>query len=203
MKKYLSFAKYYICLLLLLGLGVYILAFGEKEATASETENRMLQAFPTFSMRAAADGSYMTELEAYLSDAFPARNALIGLSRGFRDLFSALPPEDNTRKAVEEEMGLTDDVPPPEPPSATASNSHAPGSISTPAAASLPPTSDMTNDWVSAASPGAPSRLPSLLRGNPSASTASSSAAFSPSLGTPSYTSMWTLPIRLSRPSYS
>ena len=120
MKKYLSFAKYYICLLFLLGLGVYILAFGEKEATASETENRMLQAFPAFSVRAAADGRYMTELEAYLSDAFPARSALIGLSRSFMELFSAHPPEDDTRKAVEEEMGLTDNAPPPELPAPAA-----------------------------------------------------------------------------------
>ncbi len=114
MKKYWSFAEYYICLLCLLTLGAGILLLGNREGGLSEAENRRLQSFPRFSAASAADGSYMEDFEAFLSDAFPGRERLIGLSDAIMGVFGRADKTDEARKAVREEMGLSDDAPPAE-----------------------------------------------------------------------------------------
>lgn len=116
MKKYVDFAKYYICLLSLFCLGGYILLFAPKEATASETENRMLQGFPTLSLSSLADGSYMDLFEAYLSDAFPGRAKLIAVSNGVMDLFDRADKAEDLKAAVGAEMGVFEEELPEEVP---------------------------------------------------------------------------------------
>ena len=64
----------YFCLLSLLCLGVYELFFVDKGERMSESENRMLSAFPSLSVAALADGSFMSGFETFLSDAFPFRD---------------------------------------------------------------------------------------------------------------------------------
>ena len=88
MKKRLSFVCVYLCLLTLLVLGAAELLSPDKEARLSESENRMLAAFPALSFRSVADGSFMSGFESYLSDAFPFRDdaadftdAVMGLVR--------------------------------------------------------------------------------------------------------------------------
>ena len=74
LKKRLSFILLYFCLLSLLCLGVYELFFVDKGERMSESENRMLSAFPSLSVAALADGSFMSGFETFLSDAFPFRD---------------------------------------------------------------------------------------------------------------------------------
>ena len=64
----------HLCLLSLLCLGVYELFFVDKGERMSESENRMLSAFPSLSVAALADGSFMSGFETFLSDAFPFRD---------------------------------------------------------------------------------------------------------------------------------
>lgn len=116
MKKYIDFAKYYICLLSLFCLGGYILLFAPKEASASQTENRMLQGFPSLSLSSLADGSYMDQFEAYLSDAFPGRAKLIAVSNGVMDLFDRADKTEDLKAAVGAEMGVFEDELPEEIP---------------------------------------------------------------------------------------
>lgn len=112
MKKKLSFALIYICLLASLTLGGYLAVFAPRVGALSESENRILASFPRFSISAVADGSFMAGFEAFLSDAVPGRASLIRLSDSVMGLFGTSDKDAETRKAVEEEMGLADDAPP-------------------------------------------------------------------------------------------
>ena len=51
----------------------------------SESENRLLQQWPTLSLSSVTDGSYMQALERYLTDQFPARDRLVR-SKTYLDL---------------------------------------------------------------------------------------------------------------------
>lgn len=51
----------------------------------SESENRLLQQWPTLSLSSVTDGSYMQALERYLTDQFPARDRLVS-SKTYLDL---------------------------------------------------------------------------------------------------------------------
>lgn len=77
MKHRISFYLTYACILLFGTLGVLLLVFGEKEPRASQTENRMLAGFPTFSAESVGSGAFMSGLESYLSDGVPARDAIV------------------------------------------------------------------------------------------------------------------------------
>ena len=68
--------------MLLLVLGLIPLFLGNKEGGVSETENRTLQAAPQFSLSAWFDGSFMSELETYLSDQMIGRDGILSASRG-------------------------------------------------------------------------------------------------------------------------
>ena len=74
MKKRFSFVCIYLCLLSLLLLGAAELLAPDKGERLSESENRMLAAFPALSLQSVADGSFMSGFESYLSDAFPFRD---------------------------------------------------------------------------------------------------------------------------------
>ena len=74
MKKRFSFVCIYLCLLTLLVCGAAELLAPDKGERLSESERRMLAAFPTLSVQSVADGSFMSGFESYLSDAFPFRD---------------------------------------------------------------------------------------------------------------------------------
>ncbi len=72
-------AKAFICLwmALLVGLGVYYVAFAPRDGAYSHQENRTLTAFPTASADKILSGSFGQSFEDYLLDHFPGRNQVI------------------------------------------------------------------------------------------------------------------------------
>lgn len=58
--------------------GMLLLLLTDKK-TFSENENRMLAEFPSFSLSSLRDGDYTAELEEYIKDHFPMRDALMKL----------------------------------------------------------------------------------------------------------------------------
>ena len=113
MKKHLYFAENCIFVFCLLALGLYALVFAPREARVSERENRMLSAFPELNAQSAADGSFAEGFESWLSDSFPEREGMIGLSEGMMGLFGRADADAEARKSFESELGLADDAPPP------------------------------------------------------------------------------------------
>ncbi len=77
----------YLCLLAAFSCGLGELLFVDKDARPSQSENRMLAAFPTLSAATLADGSFMDGFESYLSDAFFFRDAAADFSDGVKGLF--------------------------------------------------------------------------------------------------------------------
>lgn len=98
--KHFRTVLYTWCLLLLLGCGVLTLAFSPKEATASEYENRMLEAFPSFDTDTIFSGEFALGMERYLSDRFIGRQRLINLSDRIMDSLSLLTGEQKTKLAA-------------------------------------------------------------------------------------------------------
>ncbi|MBQ6535259.1 MAG: hypothetical protein IJI40_00560 [Firmicutes bacterium] len=82
MKRKPSFILIYAMLVLLGGLGAYLLLFGAREERPSMAENRMLAGFPTLSGATVQDGSFMAGLEDFLSDNMPERDALVAQADG-------------------------------------------------------------------------------------------------------------------------
>lgn len=66
--------------------GVLILSIIIPDREKSESENRMLKTFPSFSLSAVAEGSFMKNFETYLSDQFPFRDKLIEAKSDFERL---------------------------------------------------------------------------------------------------------------------
>lgn len=62
--------------LIILSVTFYLLLTPDKEM--SESENRVLAKKPALTFSSLADGSYMTNFEAWLSDQFPLRDTIIG-----------------------------------------------------------------------------------------------------------------------------
>ena len=87
MKKRFAFIVSYLGVLCLLLLGVSILGFAPREERLSTGENRMLAAFPSPGGGAVHSGEFMDGFESWLSDAFPARDALVGISEDVMRLF--------------------------------------------------------------------------------------------------------------------
>lgn len=88
------------CLLLLFGCGVFILVFSPKEATISEYENRMLEAFPSTDIRTVLSGEFALGMERYLSDHFWERQKLISLSDHIMDSLSLLSSDRKAKLAA-------------------------------------------------------------------------------------------------------
>ena len=63
--------------------GGFLLFFLLPKQDFSENENRMLQKFPEFSWETLQDGSFMSELQTYLSEHFPARDFFMGLKTAY------------------------------------------------------------------------------------------------------------------------
>ncbi len=106
MKKRFSFVCIYLCLLTLLCLGAAELLAPDKGERLSESENRMLAAFPALSAQSVADGSFMSGFESYLSDAFPFRDG----AASFHDAVMGLVriPDDGPATGVGEDERLWD-----------------------------------------------------------------------------------------------
>ena len=107
MKKRFSFICIYLCLLTLLCLGAAELLAPDKSERLSESENRMLAAFPALSAKSVADGSFMSGFENYLSDAFPFRDGAAAFTDAVMDLVSI--PDDGPATG-EMEDALWDDL---------------------------------------------------------------------------------------------
>ena len=82
-KRNVLIASILVCALLLLA-SILTLASGDLQY--SENEKRYLAQRPAFSMSAVADGSYMKDMESYLSDQFVARGTMVRL-RTMADIF--------------------------------------------------------------------------------------------------------------------
>lgn len=106
MKKRFSFVCIYLCLLTLLCLGAAELFAPDKGERLSESENRMLAAFPSFSARSVADGSFMSGFENYLSDAFPFREGAASFHEALTGLVRI--PDDGPATGVVEDERLWD-----------------------------------------------------------------------------------------------
>ena len=106
MKKRFSFVCVYFCLLALLVCGAAELLAPDKGERLSESENRMLAAFPAFSARSVADGSFMSGFESYLSDAFPFRDSAAAFTDTVMKLASI--PDDGPATGVVEDERLWD-----------------------------------------------------------------------------------------------
>ena len=107
MKKRFSLVCVYLCLLTLLCLGAAELFSPDKGERLSESENRMLAAFPTLSAQSVADGSFMSGFESYLSDAFPFRDGAADFTDKVMELVSI--PDSGPATGVMEENRLWDD----------------------------------------------------------------------------------------------
>lgn len=68
------------CLALLL---LFVSGIAQKDSTFSETEKRVLSPFPKWSWSSLAEGKFTSELETYLQDQMPWRNAWVGLAAYF------------------------------------------------------------------------------------------------------------------------
>ena len=106
MKKRFSFVCVYLCLLTLLVCGAAELLAPDKGERLSASENRMLAAFPAFSVQSVADGSFMSGFESYLSDAFPFRDGAAAFHDGVMGLVSI--PDDGPATGVVEDERLWD-----------------------------------------------------------------------------------------------
>ena len=106
MKKRFSFVCVYLCLLSLLVCGAAELLAPDKGERLSASENRMLAAFPAFSVQSVADGSFMSGFESYLSDAFPFRDGAAAFHDGVMGLVSI--PDDGPATGVVEDERLWD-----------------------------------------------------------------------------------------------
>lgn len=99
MGRKISFILAYWWCMALLVLGLIPLFLGNKEGGVSEAENRTLQAAPTFSVGKWFDGSFMSELEAYLSDQMLGRDRILKTSRGILDVFNVTSEQDRLLRA--------------------------------------------------------------------------------------------------------
>lgn len=66
--------------------GVLILSIIIPDREKSESENRMLKRFPSFSLSTVTDGTFMKNFETYINDQFPFRDKLIEAKSDFERL---------------------------------------------------------------------------------------------------------------------
>ena len=131
MKKLIVFV-YTGCLLLLLGGGMLLLYTAPREATPSETENRMLEAFPAFNKDTVLSGDFFAAFERYLSDRFFLRDRWIDLAKTIQERLSLLSGADRVKLAA---MDTVIDEAEPEPVLPSAAPSAVPQPETTPSAA--------------------------------------------------------------------
>ena len=74
--------------------GLVTLVFGEKEERISESEKRMLAAFPELTVENLLSGEFSTEFEEYLCDGLFFRDRIAGISDAVLEIFSVSTYED-------------------------------------------------------------------------------------------------------------
>ena len=74
--------------------GFFLIVATNKHSRLSETENRMLAAFPEANAQTLASGEFMTGFEDFLSDAFFGRDEVVKLTNGLLDRFSTLSEDE-------------------------------------------------------------------------------------------------------------
>lgn len=94
MKRKLSFTVAVWWIILCAIAGFFLIAATNKRSRLSETENRMLAAFPEVSAQTLASGEFMSGFEDFLSDAFFARDGVVQLTDGLLDRFNALSDDE-------------------------------------------------------------------------------------------------------------
>ena len=94
MKKRLDFVVIYFWLFLLLCAGLGTLIFADREERVSESEKRMLAAFPDTSAESVFSGEFSSGFESFLSDGIFLRDSVAGASKAVLGLFSAASYED-------------------------------------------------------------------------------------------------------------
>lgn len=105
MGRKISFILAYWWCMLLLVLGLIPLCLGNREGGVSETENRTLQAAPTFSLANWFDGTFASELETYLSDQMLGRDRILRVSQGVLNVFNVASDEERILNAnLDEEL---------------------------------------------------------------------------------------------------
>ena len=91
--------------MLLLVLGLIPVCLGDREGGMSESENRMLQGAPAFSLSAWFDGTFADQLETFLSDQMLGRDNILSVSRGILDVFNVMSEKDRIVNAdIDEEL---------------------------------------------------------------------------------------------------
>ncbi len=81
-------------LAILVLLGGYYLFFAPRDSEFTETENRTLAAFPEITAESLFSGRFGKEIETYLLDRFPLRDAAISFANRFESLVSLASHED-------------------------------------------------------------------------------------------------------------
>ena len=77
--------------------GIFLMFTSEKEERISDAENRMLQGFPELSFQTVFNDAFTTQFEAFLSDAFFARDRVISFTSGLLDSFNVLSRDEAIR----------------------------------------------------------------------------------------------------------
>lgn len=88
MKDRIGLIAMYLFLLAAFTCGICELAFSEKDGKVSETENRMLQAFPEMTVENVLSGKMMGEFESFLSDWFFFREEAVDFTDAVLGVFS-------------------------------------------------------------------------------------------------------------------
>ena len=92
-----------VAFMVFLGLtGVFMLLFMQKDSTASETENRMLQGLPSLTVKNLASGQFADEFDNYLSDNALGRDSAISAANGILSAFSTISGDEAFEKKNQE-----------------------------------------------------------------------------------------------------
>lgn len=92
-----------VAFVVFLGLtGVFMMLFMQKESTASETENRMLQGLPDLTVKTLTSGQFTEEFDGFLSDNALGRDTAISTANGLLGSFSTISGDEAFEKKNQE-----------------------------------------------------------------------------------------------------
>ena len=132
--------------------GFFLIVATNKRSRLSETENRMLAAFPEANAQTLASGEFMTGFEDFLSDAFFGRDEVVKLTNGLLDRFSTLSEDEKLvvqARDMERRMA-TEGINPAADPGADAREEGESAAEGAPATAEFPAENDSALDALEA-----------------------------------------------------
>ena len=94
MKHKLSFTVALWWVILCAVAGLFLILVSDKDSRLSESENRMLAAFPEVSAKSLVSGDFMTGFDDFLSDAFFDRDGVVSFTEKLLGRFSMLSQDD-------------------------------------------------------------------------------------------------------------